>query len=267
VTFPPFFWASPLGFDHRSSATFWKQPENSRHFFDSLTPISGLVQVFPNAVLDEKIVPNSNMTHYINYKKPITRNEPNPRYDTVMYMAGHEIEFFQHFLDNGVPHISLMHLATDVDPSKVVFALGGWTTETIPSLLLRFGFQKVIPWSRSRISARKLILPKIVPAVHPILTQHFIDGLHLNHNHSGKVILVSRTTGGQTKNNRLVLNQDRLAEMLLRKYGESFVEFRAEQHEIGATIRLFENARMIIGSHGGAMYNALWASKASKVMN
>jgi hypothetical protein len=54
--------------------------------------------------------------------------------------------------------------------------------------------------------------------------------------------------------------------MLHQKYGERFVTFQAEQHEINATIKLFENARMIIGSHGGAMYNALWASRRSKVI-
>jgi hypothetical protein len=168
-----------------------------------------------------------------------------------MYIARHKIEYFQHFLDNGVPHIGLMQCATGIDPSTVTFVLDSWRTDAIPRLLRRYGFKDVRARSEE-VSAMTLILPKIVPA----LNRSVVD----------KVVLVSRKGGDATKPLRLVNNQDALAGMLSRRYGGDFRGFRASERGIESSIELFQSAKLIIGSHGGAMYNALWASREAKIV-
>jgi hypothetical protein len=265
VKFPPFFWGTPLGLNEETSRLFWEQPENNRHFSDSLAPVFGLVEIFPNAKLTGAIKGDCNGTHYINYHGGMTEPVTNPEWEAIMYMGRHEIDFFQHFLDNGVPHISLMQFASGLDPSDVVFVLDGWNTDSIPDLLRRYGFKDVRSNNRA-MTAKKVILPKIVPVLHPLLTQNFVDRLNLNHKVIDKVVLVSRTEADSTKRMRLVNNQGDLEKMLRQKYGDAFVVFHASGYGIREAIKLFETARLIIGSHGGAMYHALWADRTAKVI-
>jgi capsular polysaccharide biosynthesis protein len=54
--------------------------------------------------------------------------------------------------------------------------------------------------------------------------------------------------------------------MLKDTYGDHFRVFRAQQRGIEQAIELFERARLVIGSRGGALYHALWASRTAKVV-
>jgi hypothetical protein len=265
VTFPPFHWATPRRLSSITSDLFWKQPENHRHFRDSLLPVSGHVQVFNNSELLSRFFCNGNETHYLNYDSPITGPCSDPKHDVVMYVTCHEIDFFQHFLDNGVPHISLMEFATGLDPSQITFAMDKWASESIPYYLTRHGFKSILS-REPRICARTLILPKIVPVLHPLLTRNFLDRLRLNHSVRDRVILVSRTVGDGTQDSRLVLNQATLEAKLREVYGTQFTVFHAGPDKEDQAIELFQRARIIIGSHGGAMYHAMWAGRSAKVV-
>jgi hypothetical protein len=158
-----------------------------------------------------------------------------------------------------------MHFAGGVDPADVLFVLDHYNTGSIPTLLRRYGF-KDVQGSGGNPSAKKVILPRIVPVLHPLLTQNFVNGLKFNHSIMDKVVLVSRAGGDGTKAMRLVNNQGDVEDLLQKKYGESFVVFRPAQSGIDEAIQLFQCARMVIGSHGGAMYHALWASREAKVV-
>jgi hypothetical protein len=265
VALPPFRWGTPHGLDEITSTLFWQQPENLRHFKDSLAPVSGVVQIVPNATVKGIFVGNCNETHYLNYRGKAWSHCRDPDVDAAMYMSRHEIEYFQHFLDNGIPHISLMQFATGFDPSRVTFIMDGWTTEAIPWLLRRYGF-KDARRRQEQICAETLILPKIVPVLHPLLTRNFIDHLKLNHSNSDRVILVSRNSSDHTKMMRLVNNQADLERLLRNRYGKALHVFKHSGVGITQAIELFEKAIMVIGSHGGAMYNALWAGRNAKVV-
>jgi hypothetical protein len=265
VTLPPFRWGTPHGLDDATSALFWQQPENHRHFKDSLVSVSGVVQIVSNATLSGSFIGICNQTHYLNYANQVWKNCDDPDVDALMYISCHEVEYFQHFLDNGVPHISLMQFAAALDPSRVTFLMDSWTTDAIPSLLRRYGF-KDVRLQQDQICAEKLILPKIVPVLHPLLTRNFIDRLKLNHSNSNQVILVSRNSSDDTNMMRLVTNQAHLERLLRNRYGKALHVFRHSGAHITQTIELFEKAVMVIGSHGGAMYNALWAGRSAKVV-
>jgi hypothetical protein len=183
-------------------------------------------------------------------------------------MMAHDTHYFQHFLDNGMPHMSLMELATGFDPTNVTFVVQEQGEVCVSFLLARYGFKNVIARSvnfNNPICANKLVLPEIVPVVHPILTQHFIDGLKLNHQIQDLIILVSRDWSDNSKAERIITNQNALAAELGKLYGKNFTVFRSGI-PTNEAIAVFERARLIIGSHGGALYNALWASRECKVV-
>jgi hypothetical protein len=123
VRLPPFYWALPLGFDEAAAKLFWLQPENHRHFKDSTGHVMGKVQVFYNATLVRGYSPWNNQSHYFNYDTGMVVPCANPKYDVVMFLSGHDTHYFQHFLDNGIPHISLMEMATGIDPSEITFVI------------------------------------------------------------------------------------------------------------------------------------------------
>ena len=57
---------------------------------------------------------------------------------------------------------------------------------------------------------------------------------------------------------RAVINEDEILSLLLERYGPELVLFVGGQFDIRSTIRLFANARMVIGPHGGAFVNTLF---------
>jgi hypothetical protein len=78
-----------------------------------------------------------------------------------------------------------------------------------------------------------------------------------------KVILVSRSKADATKQSRMIVNQNDLVAALTEKFGERFELFRPSSHSIEAATELFEQAVLVIGSHGGGMYHALWAHRSA----
>jgi hypothetical protein len=265
VKLPPCHWEAPLGLNASTTKLFWNQPENKRHFEDTVNPISGVVDIFRDAAITTSIGGSPNGTHYINYRGKPIRPCAQPQYQTLMYMSGHEIEYFQHFLDNGIPHVSLMQFATDIDPSEVTFVLDTWNSDSIPYLLRRYGMKEVVRYERG-ISAHKIILPRIVPVIHTYLTQNFIDRLDLRHDRMSKVVLVSRTAQDGVKQSRIIDNQHALEEELRAQFGDAFVVLKTKEVSIENAIALVQQAVMVIGSHGGGMYHALWASRKAVVV-
>jgi hypothetical protein len=271
VDFPPFYWALPLGLDKSDTQRFWAQPENFQHFNDSLAGFSSKVQIFKNHRLTGSFKPVVNRSHYRNYNGPICEPCDDPQIDVMYFMMSHDTHYFQHFLDNGMPHMTLMELASGFDPSNVTFVMKQWISGCVPYLLTRYGFKEIhqrhgANGLRNDFCAKTLVLPEIVPVVHPILTQHFIDGLKLNHAVADTIILISRNQSDQSKYERIITNQDDLADQLKSKYGDKFVLFRPVGFSTAESIELFQRAEVVIGSHGGAMYNALWASRGCKVI-
>jgi len=257
MTMPAFHWRIPSGLDAKSAEWFWKQDENMRHFLDANISMTGVVRVIENGKFGGYFDGHSNQTHYIN-----VASEPqftdSPEFDTAMYITKHEVEYFQHFLDNGVPHIALMLMATGIPPSDVTFVMSSWNTQTIPNILKRWGFKTVLNRGGS-ISAKRLILPEIVPVINPLYHEQLRIGMKLDYSNANKVVFISRTSSDTSKNTRIISNQNELEKQLRNRFGNNFVLFRPSDYSFEKTLELFQKTTMIIGAHGGAMYNALFS--------
>jgi hypothetical protein len=63
----------------------------------------------------------------------------------------------------------------------------------------------------------------------------------------------------------MIHNQGDLEAALRKAYGDRFAVFKSGVSTSEA-IRMFADADVVIGSHGGAMYNMLWASRNARVV-
>jgi hypothetical protein len=94
----------------------------------------------------------------------------------------------------------------------------------------------------------------------------FLDRLRLNFSVRDRIVLVSRSSADPGKPARMIYNQGDLEAALSAKFGDQFVVFHSGATGIAQAVALFERATLVIGSHGGAMYNALWASRDCKIV-
>jgi hypothetical protein len=270
VKLPPYYWALPLGLGKRGARLFWKQPENHLPFTDSTKYTTGKVQVFYNASLTGFYSPHSNRTHYFNYDSPMVKPCANPAHDVIMLLMAHDIRDWRHFLTRGVAHISLMEMATGIDPATVTFVVDPWDSEHIPYFLDRYGFKNVMTrtqLSTEEFSAARIVLAQVVPIVHPSYFHRFLDRLKFNFSNEGadKVVLVSRAAYDHVEQTRVITNQHDLETALKERYGGRFEVFQGGT-SIHRAISVFQNAAIVIGSHGEAMYNTLWASRNCRIV-
>jgi hypothetical protein len=242
---------------------------------------SGIVEIYENVKMTGDFNPTNNESHYFNYQgrilQPLAEDEA-PEFDTVMYLSGHSSEYFQHFLDNGVPQISLMHFACGLDPSEITYVHYRWIQPAVPILLRKFGFKEVrsraeqfgsdyMGQIKGEIKAKKLILPLIAPKIHPLLSQHFVDRMQLANQEKGdRVILVSRKVGAGLMGQRFILNEAALQDALRAKYGDDFEVFVPSTDRFEAAMELFVKASVVLGSHGGGLYNVLWGNRNTKLL-
>jgi hypothetical protein len=187
-----------------------------------------------------------------------------------MLLMAHDTRDWRHFLDRGVAHISLMEMATGIDPATVTFVVEPWDSENIPYFLRRYGFKNVITrteLSTEEFSAARIVLVQVVPIVHPTYFQRFLDRLEFNFSRKAadKIVLISRATYDHIEQTRVITNQHDLETALRERYGGRFELFK-EGTGIHKAISVFQKAAVVIGSHGEGMYNTLWASRYCKIV-
>ena len=262
VKLPPWFWETPRGLGKQEAEWFWKQRENHWHFNDTTNSVWGCVRVITNGHFNGNFIRKQNNTHYINIE-----GEPSftktPQHKIAFYLTSHETNYFQHFLDNGLPHISLMLIATDLEPKDVTIILKGWTTETVPSVLKRWGFNVE---KSSQISAEMLVLPEVVPKVHSMFYDVFRKGMNLEYEETNQIVFVSRKRDDTSKFLRIIMNQDEVFDRLKEVFGQNLILYKPRKNDFNSTLNIFTKAKAVIGIHGGAMYNALFSSPKTTIV-
>lgn len=74
------------------------------------------------------------------------------------------------------------------------------------------------------------------------------------------------TRAGSGGGGRGVVNEDEVLSLLSKRYGRQLAVFVGSEFDIPSTIRLFANARMVIGPHGGAFVNTLFCSPGTHLV-
>lgn len=269
ICLPPFNWSMPRGLDAETERIFWKQPENMRHFLDTNSSYHcGIIRVVANGIVSQPFSQLTNITHFKNTINP-PKKSTNTDYESLVILTGHWGHYFQHFFDNIGPQLSLMHrlLGNQIEYYPVLVDLDTKLFPRVAQLWQKLPFRKVIKSERGDwYSANNLIYIESCPIVHPEFFKDLREMLSLPAFQHKYVIYCGRSIKSTYYQQRYIKNQDLLLELLEEKYGEDLIVYDHTKYDLNETILLFSKAKLIIGPHGGAMYNQFFSSTETYVV-
>jgi hypothetical protein len=264
VCYPPFNWSLPLGLNNVTLPLFWRQPENSRHFQDTnASDHCGVVQLVENGNVYQPFSSISNVTHFINTKMP-PRTAAIPEFDSLLILTGHWGSYFQHFFDNLGPQIAV---ALDVlGPEAVNLTVIADLSPLFPNtarVWRRAGFTNVVPSTPHHdYSAKIVAFVESAPRVHPAFFEKLRELLRLPVRRATKIVWISRKRSNSYYAQRFILNEKAIVAILIKMYGKRrVVMYNHLKRGFDETINLFAEAKVIIGAHGGGMYNQFFAPR------
>lgn len=269
ICHPPFNWSLPKGLTPQYLKLFFEQPENMRHFLDTnSTDHCGVVKSIEKGLILLPFSKLSNVTHFIN-SKGIPLQAKFPRTSLLLVLTGHWGHYFQHFFDNIGPQLSLAMDAMGLQPKDVSIVIDeSYLFPNVPLLWKRIGFKKIIYARYDKFyDAKNLVYVESAPKVHPYYFSHLRKLLKIPNNPPKKIIYISRKLTNSYYNQRFILNEPKLIEMLQSICGHrNLIVFDHHNYTLDETIELFSTAKAIIGAHGGGLYNQFFAPKTAVII-
>jgi hypothetical protein len=184
-----------------------------------------------------------------------------PHFQRLMPLDIPEATYFQHFTDSILPKI-MMHLDV-IQEQDIQIWIPQPKDPIIADMILRLGLAKHIqPTNRFTATADELYSGCIVPPIHPLLFRRarvrFV-GRAPTPNPEGPIILIKRTKQNTRNPGRLIKNYPALKQALEIEFQDRVVEYESKDHTLNSTIALFSSASAVVGSHGGAFTNLIFA--------
>ncbi|KAK6172491.1 hypothetical protein SNE40_016129 [Patella caerulea] len=180
-----------------------------------------------------------------------------------------ESNAFQHFIDGVLP--KLMQVYDYVINSNVYFLIFEPRDTLIYDLYHKLGISRgrLVFYEDKPMKVKRMINTCIAPPIHPALWQSGREALGLSADmivpmDQTLVVLIKRKNthnGG-----RRMLNNDLVEKFIKNRYGNGGVRVFSGELNFNETASLFQRTRIIIGVHGGAMYNILFAPRQTSVI-
>ena len=179
---------------------------------------------------------------------------------------------FQHFTDGTLP--KLIQALPWILKENILVLLERPRDKIIHSMLKHLQITNNIVWySRGTVyGAKEMYFACKTPPVHPDLWQKarqlFVDSVISVPGPvvQDKIILLKRTRHNSANGGRMINNWGSIVSLYAKKYGDKLIEYDASEHNFESTVRLFSSARWIVGSHGGAIFNQLFAPKHTNIV-
>ena len=195
----------------------------------------------------------SNVSHVLKYRDIL----PGRRFRSLVPMLVPDGGTFQHFLDGTLPKI--IQALGYIQQPQVKLLMPSIRDTIIYEILekLNISREKIVTYSGS-VGADYLVYTCVTPPLHPLLWQKarsllgVPDKLAIPKT-SANVVVITRK--GCFNCGRRLLNREELLSRLKKKYSQSNVlEFQGPLN-LTDSISLFGSASIVIGVHGGGLYN------------
>ena len=167
-----------------------------------------------------------------------------------------------------MPKLMQAKVYLDEHPDAILMAHFAYAKpeSNMGQLLTLFNITNRIERWRGNLSAEELVLVCKAPPIHPVLWERARDLLGIRRHFVGdKVIWVSRHQNN-SKHGRIALNDDQVQSYLASRFGDKYVEFHSTQYSLNETMKLFQQARIVVGVHGGGLYNAMFAPAGTTIV-
>ena len=177
---------------------------------------------------------------------------------------------FQHFTDGVLPKIIQVYpLLQEYNASLLLYQP---LSDIIVDMLETMG----LPRSRLIFHSHKdvflikgMINTCVTPPLHPVLFQEARKKLGVRTEiavHKDKSLIILLTRGNHRNPGREMKNQQEVYKYLLTKFGKDRILLFKETKDLKESKTLFSKAKIIIGVHGGAFYNMLFAPKGTHII-
>ena len=190
------------------------------------------------------------------------------RYRSVVPLIVPDGGTFQHFLDGVLPKIiqSLEYISL----SQVRLILTPIRDQIIFEMLAKLNISKSrISFYSGSFSADYFVFTCITPPLHPVLWQKArnllgaSESLQIPENEA-KIVIITRE--GCRNCDRNLLNIEALVSELQAMYSRERVSVFRGPYDLNTTLELFSKTKVVIGTHGGGMYNINFCPKGTAVI-
>ena len=268
IKYQPFSTTKPLFIDQHDETLFWKNSGNqAQSGLPSSEQLIGRIKVLRNQVIHssqncgwqnnetftDHVLPTIKVRKHIDYVCPLLVPQSSS---------------FQHFVDGVLP--KLMQVFHIVNNTQVQLMLYRSWDRSIEQMLAKLGIDsdRITYYDSGYYNGKYVLDTCVTPPLHPSLwniarKRLGIDISHPVRNTNGYVVYVSRTSSRNYGRN--VKNEEAVIDFLQRRYSYKFQMF-LKPPELKETLNLFRNARILIGVHGGALYNVLFCPQETEIV-
>ncbi|XP_013391425.1 uncharacterized protein LOC106159646 [Lingula anatina] len=263
--------AEPNCVDEEDLEKFRKHPLNVELMQQSAEQLRGVIRIIDNGIFN-KSISRSNCgwkSPFDEIKSENLSSTAAVHVDILCPLIVPGGSSFQHFLDGILPKIVqaldllrnkgvkiLIPLSRDVIILEILEALG-------------IGKDKILFHAGRIYAARKMIYTCITPPLHPTLWQNAHKLMNAPEKlpvprEEAYIILLTRK---QSHNGgRNMLNQIEVLAFLEKRYRKDRVIVYPGRYNLTTSVSVFGRARVLIGVHGGALYNLNFASSDVSVV-
>lgn len=189
---------------------------------------------------------------------------------------------FQHFIDGVLPKLVQIESYIKITKIRIYMPLPegeeSKNNNIVYDLLERIGIKRnrlIQSRQRFSISARLLIVPCVSPPTHPYLWKRGQYLLKLPFLQPGyidvddKIVYFSRNRGTNHIERKVLNEKDVLSTIRQVMTSDSMlelVEYYSADYNLNQTIDLLSHAKLLIGPHGGALYNMIFAHPGTSII-
>ena len=275
LTYPKFNFKEPLFLSDQDKELFHQNPDNKQTLASSYDPelLHGTIRVIFGSIAHNGLACgwSSDLMDFVDRSEVHDAKDDGERYytaDNIVPILTQDSHIFQHFLDGALPKI--IQVLPFLRLPNVKLALQEPRDQIIKDIIVMLNLLERVIWVKGNaaVTSRFQINSCISPPIHPLLWTSMRELLDVNDHlpyslSSCKVILLNHA---QTHNGgRNIKNQQEVIKYLMSRYGKQFTLF-IPQNTLSKTKEFFSKARIILGVHGGALYNINFAPKASHVI-
>ena len=176
---------------------------------------------------------------------------------------------FQHFIDGVLP--KLIQAYEFLIPEDVTLLIYKPKDAIILEMLATLGFKRssLVFYQGGTYQADIMINTCITPPVHPDLWQiarRMLGAPEERLVPPSEAFVILLTRAKQYNPGRKLMNSEDVLHFVLHRYGGNHVVLFKGGYSLAQSIEIFGKAKIIIGVHGGAFYNIMYAPKGTHVI-
>ncbi len=272
IEYPIYEIKEPKFINNADKRLFYKQYHNRKTVgFPSLDTLKGQVFIFPNGAI-KKSIDCGYKSSYSDFVMS-AGDVPSVYEGVVIPLLVPDSFSFQHFIDGVLPKIlQVLDIILLTNAKILIFKPRDYI---IYEILYKIGISLdkiLVPPNRDLYDygpfyTTLMINTCVAPPMHPILWQTaktlIVGKDKIINKKNSLIVLISRSRS--TNRGRILLNEEKISKVLHRRYGDQLNVYSRKQ-SLNETIEIFSRARVLIGMHGGGLYNLNFAPRMAHIV-